>query len=172
MNIPRWLPAAIAVGSLGIAAAYAILAVVAAVVWRLPRRRVALAPPPPPVTILKPLCGAEPGLYANLRSFCRQDYPEFQIVFGITDAADPACAVARRLRAEFPATPIDVVIDSRIHGNNAKIGNLINMLPAARHDLLVMADSAAGSIGGLGDLPLPRHAGTLHLVAHRGDVRQ
>jgi ceramide glucosyltransferase len=140
MTILRWLPAVIAVGSLSAAAAYAILAVVAAIVWRLPRRRVALVTLPP-VTILKPLCGAEPGLYANLRSFCRQDYPQFQIVFGIADEADPACAVARQLQGEFPDTPIDVVIDSRVHGSNGKISNLINMLAAARHDLLVMADS-------------------------------
>jgi ceramide glucosyltransferase len=140
MNVLRWLPAVIAFVSLGVAAAYAILAAVAAVVWRLPRRRVPESSKPP-VTILKPLCGSEPGLYANLRSFCQQDYPEFQIVFGIADPDDPACAVARRLRAEFPATRIDVVVDSRIHGNNGKVGNLINMLPAARHDLLVMSDS-------------------------------
>jgi ceramide glucosyltransferase len=140
MSVLRWLPAVLAIGSLSVAAAYAILAVVAAVVWRLPRRPVALAAPPP-VTILKPLCGAEPGLYANLRSFCQQDYPEYQLVFGIADQADPACAVARRLSAEFPAIAIDVVIDPRVHGSNGKISNLINMLPAARHDLLIIADS-------------------------------
>jgi len=140
MSILRWLSAVIAVGSLSVAAAYALLAVLAAIAWRLPRRRVALAAAPP-VTILKPLCGAEPGLYANLRSFCQQAYPQFQVVFGIADQADPACAVARRLSAEFPALAIDVVIDPRIHGSNGKVGNLINMLPTARHDLLVMSDS-------------------------------
>jgi len=140
MSILGWLPAVIAVGSLSVAAAYAMLAVIAAVVWRLPRRPVLLAAPPP-VTILKPLCGAERGLYANLRTFCQQDYPKFQIVFGIADETDPACAVAQRLRAEYPAVEIDVVIDPRIHGNNGKISNLINMLPAARHGLLVISDS-------------------------------
>jgi ceramide glucosyltransferase len=140
MNSLRWLPIAISFGSLGVSAAYAVLAVVAAVVWRLPRRGATIAAPLP-VTILKPLCGAEPGLHANLRAFCQQDHPAFQIVFGIADAADPACAVAWRLRAEFPATQIDVVVDASIHGHNGKISNLINMLPAARHDLLVMADS-------------------------------
>ena len=54
-----------------------------------------------PVTILKPLHGAEPDLYANLASFCRQDYPApVQIVFGLADAADPAAAVVRRLIAD------------------------------------------------------------------------
>ena len=82
----------------------------------------------PPVTLLKPLCGAEPGLYEHLRSFCRQDYPEFQIVFGVRDPADPALAVVQRLAAEFPSLPIDVVVNPQLHGSNYKISNLINML--------------------------------------------
>jgi ceramide glucosyltransferase len=133
------------VASLGFAAAYAVLAVVAVLVWRMqrmPKNPRSLAP----VTMLKPLCGAEPGLYEHLRSFCRQDYPEFQIVFGVRDQADPACAVVKRLRAEFPSVPIELVIDQRLHGTNFKISNLINMLPYARHEILVMADSDA-SVG-------------------------
>jgi ceramide glucosyltransferase len=133
------------VASLGFAAAYAVLAVVAVLVWhmqRMPKNPRSLAP----VTMLKPLCGAEPGLYEHLRSFCRQNYPEFQIVFGVRDQADPACAVVKRLRAEFPSVPIELVIDQRLHGTNFKISNLINMLPYARHEILVMADSDA-SVG-------------------------
>jgi ceramide glucosyltransferase len=87
------------------------------------------------------LCGAEPGLYEHLRSFCRQDYPEFQIVFGLRDAADPACSVVERLRAEFPSLPIDIVVNPQQHGCNHKTSNLINMLVRARHDVLAMADS-------------------------------
>src|SRR5205085_358337 len=97
----------------------------------------------PPVTVLKPLCGAEPGLHENLRSFCRQDYPQFQIVFGVGDEHDPAIVVAARLKDEFPALPIDIVVDPRQHGHNRKISSLINMLKHARHDTLVMADSDA-----------------------------
>ena len=97
----------------------------------------------PAVTVLKPLCGAEPGLYENLRSFCRQDYPEFQIVFGVCERSDPALAVANRLLLEFPELRIDVVIDPRQHGGNRKVSSLINMLRHARHDVLVMADSDA-----------------------------
>ena len=127
---------------LGSAAGYALIAVVAAMAWRMQARRKSSLPRPP-VTVLKPLCGAEPGLYQHLRSFCRQDYPEFQIVFGVRDPNDPACAVVKRLAAEFPALPIELVIDPQLHGNNLKISNLINILPHARHDLLVMADSDA-----------------------------
>ena len=73
--------------SLAVAAGYAVLALVAVIVWRI-RRTVKTPSKLPPVTVLKPLCGAEPGLYENLRSFCQQDYPEYQIVFGVRDPAD------------------------------------------------------------------------------------
>ena len=127
---------------LGLAAGYAVVTVVAVLVWRM-QRRPNKARSMPPVTVLKPLCGAEPGLHEHLRSFCRQDYPEFQIVFGVRDAGDPACAVVKRLAAEFPSVPIELVINPLLHGTNLKISNLINMLPYARHDILAMADSDA-----------------------------
>src|SRR6266478_1069787 len=127
---------------MGLAAGYAVVTVVAVLVWRM-QRKPDKARSMPPVTVLKPLCGAEPGLHEHLRSFCRQDYPEFQIVFGVRDAGDPACAVVRQLAAEFPSVPIELVVNPQLHGSNLKISNLINMLPHARHDILAMADSDA-----------------------------
>jgi ceramide glucosyltransferase len=85
----------------------------------------------------------EPGLYEHLRGFCLQNYPDYQVIFGVRDSTDPACLVAERLAREFPALPIDIVVNPRQHGNNHKVSNLINMLEVARHDLLVMADSDA-----------------------------
>jgi ceramide glucosyltransferase len=125
-----------------LAAAYAVLVLVAVWIWARPR---AASPALhlPPVTILKPLCGYEPGLYDNLRSFCVQDYPHFQVVFGVRDASDAALVIARRLLAEFPQVPMDIVVDARQHGSNHKVSNLINMLSSARHQFLVMADSDA-----------------------------
>ena len=136
------LLSAIGLISLAVAAGYALLALAAVLIWR---SRQGAKPPGrlPPVTVLKPLCGAEPGLYENLRSFCQQEYPEFQIVFGVRDRDDPALAVVSRLLAEFPSLPIDVVVDPRQHGSNRKVSSLINMLGRARHDVLVMADSDA-----------------------------
>jgi ceramide glucosyltransferase len=128
------------VASLALAAAYTLLALVAVLVWGR-RKATGAAVKLPAVTVLKPLCGAEPGLYENLRTFCQQDYPEFQIVFGLGEETDPALAVVARLVAEFPALSIDVVINPRQHGHNRKISGLINMLERARHDVLVMADS-------------------------------
>jgi ceramide glucosyltransferase len=126
--------------SLAVAASYAVLALVAVVVWQI-RKAETYPLRLPPVTVLKPLCGAEPGLYEHLRSFCQQDHPEFQIVFGVRDLADPALAVVQRLVAEFPALPIDVVVNPQQHGSNCKISNLINMIAQARHDVLALADS-------------------------------
>jgi ceramide glucosyltransferase len=142
MPVLHLLMAAAGFAVLSIAAGYSMVALTARLVWQ--RHKPAAARQPlPPVTLLKPLCGAEPGLYEHLRGFCVQDYPQYQIIFGVRDAADPACEVVRRLVAEFPELAIDVVIDPRQHGTNLKISNLINMLRVARHDYLVMADSDA-----------------------------
>lgn len=95
----------------------------------------------PPVTVLKPLCGAEPGLYENLLSFCRQDYPAFQVVLGVRDAADPAAEIARDLMTALPDRDIDLIVDPRVIGPNLKVSNLANMYDAAKYDVLVIADS-------------------------------
>jgi len=95
----------------------------------------------PPVTVLKPLCGAEHALYDCLRSFCEQDHPRFQIVFGVSESDDPAIAVVRRLQREFPGRDLAVAIDSTQHGSNPKVSNLINMMSLARYDYLVISDS-------------------------------
>jgi ceramide glucosyltransferase len=110
-------------------------------VRRLVRTRPRPAAERPPVSVLKPLCGEDFDLAANLASFCRQDYPQFQIVFGVSDADDPAVPVVRRLMAEFPAADLALVVDPRRRGRNLKVANLHNMLPAARHAILVLADS-------------------------------
>jgi ceramide glucosyltransferase len=95
----------------------------------------------PPVSVLKPLYGAEPGLFENLLSFVDQDYPEVQVVFGVRSPSDAALPIVRRVIAERPDRDIELVIDSRVSGRNLKVANLVNMLPAARHDILVFADS-------------------------------
>lgn len=124
------------------ASAYGVLEVLAVWAWQR-RRRMGDKRRPPPVSLLKPLCGPEPSLYENLRTFCRQNFPEYQIIFGVQDGHDPALAVVRRLQQEFPSLAIDVVVNSRQHGSNCKVSNLINMVAHARHDVLVMADSDA-----------------------------
>jgi ceramide glucosyltransferase len=95
----------------------------------------------PGVTVLKPLFGDEPLLEAALASFCAQDYRQKQIVFGVHAPTDPALAVVERLRARFPDVAIAMVVKSTRWGANGKVSNLINMLPEARHDVLVISDS-------------------------------
>ncbi len=95
----------------------------------------------PTVTILKPLKGLEVDLFENLSTFCRQDYPTFQIVFGVADGDDPAIEVVRQLQAQYPSVRINLVVDGRIYGTNYKISNLHNMYRVAQHDVIVLADS-------------------------------
>jgi ceramide glucosyltransferase len=108
---------------------------------RFARRAVTLSPQPQPVSVLKPLYGAEPGLYENLRSVAEQDYPAHQLVLGVADSQDGAIQVARALIDALPERDIALVVEPRRYGSNAKVSNLQNMLPAARHDVLVIADS-------------------------------
>ena len=93
------------------------------------------------VSVLKPLCGAEPRLYENLRTFCEQRHGYFQLVLGVSSPDDPAIAVVRRLQAAYPLHDIELAIDTRVHGSNLKVSNLINMAERARHDVIVIADS-------------------------------
>ena len=94
-----------------------------------------------PVTVLKPLCGAEPRLEDNLAGLCTQTHPCYQLVFGVRAPDDPAIAVVERLARRFPRVDMRLVVDPRIHGCNRKVSNLINMMHAARHPWLVLADS-------------------------------
>ena len=105
------------------------------------RRSLPAPPEHPPVTILKPLHGAEPGLYENLRSFVEQDYPTVQLVLGVNDREDTALPVAEALIRNLPAAEIVLVLDPPVKGSNLKVANLENMITAARHDTIVIADS-------------------------------
>ncbi|HEC90587.1 MAG TPA: glycosyltransferase, partial [Alphaproteobacteria bacterium] len=95
----------------------------------------------PAVTIMKPVCGMDADLYENLRSFCLQDYPRYQIVYGVRDRDDAAIPAIRRLIAEFPRLDMELVVNDNSLGSNLKVGNLDNMYAAAKHRFLVIADS-------------------------------
>jgi ceramide glucosyltransferase len=121
-------------------AVYAVLAAV--LVGRFMRAGAAVAGDAAPVSILKPLHGDEPGLLENLESFCLQQHgAKMQIVFGVHDRGDPATLVVELLQRKYPALDMVLVADDSIHGANGKVSNLINMLAAAKHDTLVLADS-------------------------------
>jgi ceramide glucosyltransferase len=95
----------------------------------------------PPVSILKPLKGTDPDMYESLRSHCLQDYPEYEIVFGVSDANDPAIAHVRKLQSEFPNRRIELVVCPTILGANVKVSNLAHMLREARYEYLIANDS-------------------------------
>ena len=96
----------------------------------------------PPVTVLKPLHDAEPGLPSRLAAFCRQDYgAPVQVLCGAQDNASPTVAVVRSMENDFPDKKIELVVEPRCHGVNRKVSNLVNMMPRARHDTLVLSDS-------------------------------
>src|SRR5882724_6350161 len=95
----------------------------------------------PPISILKPLKGTDPEMYESFRSHCLLDYPEYEIIFGVSEADDPAVELVRRLQTEFPQRAIQLVVCSRNLGTNRKVSNLAQILPFARYDYLIINDS-------------------------------
>lgn len=95
----------------------------------------------PPVSILKPLKGTDPEIYESFRSHCLQDYPEYEIVFGVSDPDDPAIEFVKKLQQEFPNHRIQLMVSEKILGANVKVSNLAQMLPLARYDHLIVNDS-------------------------------
>jgi ceramide glucosyltransferase len=121
--------------------AYLALAVQRTLAFAKRRSRAAVSDFSPPVTVLKPLRGDEPGLFDSLRSFCDQDYPEFQVVFGVGDPRDPAAGVARRVIEAYPRRDLSVEAGERAGAANRKIANVLNLMAHAKHAIIVVADS-------------------------------
>jgi ceramide glucosyltransferase len=94
-----------------------------------------------PVTIMVPLYGADFEAYENYARFCRQDYPEYQIVFGVRDSRDSSIPIVEKLIADFADRDIALVISDRTIGQNLKVSNLQNMLALVKHEQIVIVDS-------------------------------
>jgi ceramide glucosyltransferase len=95
----------------------------------------------PPISILKPLKGTDPEIYESFRSHCLQDYPEYEIIFGVSDPNDPAIESVKALQREFPNRRIQLVVSEKILGANVKVSTLAQMLTEARYDHLIVNDS-------------------------------
>ena len=101
----------------------------------------------PPLSVLKPMHGSYRDTYGNLASFCRQDYPGYELLFGVNSADDPSVTVIRRLMAEFPGVPIRLTIGtssmkpgSTPSGSNDKVVKLCRLEHEARYGVLVVSD--------------------------------
>ena len=95
----------------------------------------------PPVSIMIPLAGADFKAYQNYALFCRQNYPLYQIVFGVRQSTDSSIKIVQRLIEDFPATDIHLVVAPEIIGTNLKISNLQNMYARVKHEHIVIVDS-------------------------------
>jgi ceramide glucosyltransferase len=95
----------------------------------------------PSISVLKPVHGTAPYLYKCLRSFCEQDWHEYEIIFGAHSDGDPAIEVVQRLIAEFPLRNLRLIVDESLAGPNRKAANLANIYRHARHDIIILADS-------------------------------
>lgn len=149
-------------GVLGSSFAYLLLAIAGVFRFARKTRRATVPCDLAPVTVLKPVCGLEPELLENLRSFCDQDFTSYQVIFGVRDPNDPAIPVIEKVIGEFPDKDLSLVVNERVIGGNLKVSNLANMFETARHDIIVIADS---------DMRVRR--GYLHAVAapfHKPEV--
>jgi len=121
-----------------ISAIYWLLVIVAVVRWRMTEPRAHHAAPA--ISILKPVHGRDPHFYEAIRSHAQLDYPEYEILFGISRADDPAAGDIRRLIAEFPGCDIRLIVTST-RMPNAKVGVLADLAAQARYELLLINDS-------------------------------
>jgi ceramide glucosyltransferase len=101
----------------------------------------ALVSDPPSVSILKPLKGTDPEMYESFRSHCVQNYPEYEILFGVSDANDPAAALVEKLQREFSRQSVRLVMCEKNLGANGKVSSLVQLAAKAKYSVLLVNDS-------------------------------
>ncbi len=129
----------------------------------------------PPVSILKPLCGIDDELEANLASFANLDYPDYEVLLGVGSRRDPAWRVACRAVRRWPGR-FRVALQRGEPGLNPKVNQLVTLARAARHDVLVVSDSNVrvepGYLAEIAALLEAEDVGLVtHLIAGVGEER-
>jgi ceramide glucosyltransferase len=94
----------------------------------------------PPVSLIKPVHGIDFGSVENFESFCRQNYPDYEILFAVNDEYDPAVPLIRATAAKFPERNIRLISGAPQIGANKKVNNLIELNRAARHEIVILTD--------------------------------
>jgi len=138
LPLPGWRPLVLLLAAAPLV--YYVAATLAA--WRFYRRERARVRVDftPPVSLLKPVRGVDLGSYENFASFCRLDYPEYELLFGVNDSADPAVPLIQRLMAEFPQRRIRLLSGSEALGANRKVNKLVQLAREAQHEVLALTD--------------------------------
>jgi ceramide glucosyltransferase len=95
----------------------------------------------PPVSILKPMRGEDPGAYENLASFCRQDYPQYEILLCVDPDDQTVLPLVERLRRNFPERTIRILYGSGRIATNDKVAKLARLVGEAQHEFVVISDS-------------------------------
>jgi ceramide glucosyltransferase len=137
-HIPIWRAAVMLLALAPLA--YYVVAIVAARRFFRRERSKALPDFHPPASILKPVHGVDFGSYENFASFCRQNYPEYEILFCVNELSDPAVPVIRKVMADFPSRRIQIFSGAPQPGTNRKVNNLALLAKEARHEILVQSD--------------------------------
>jgi ceramide glucosyltransferase len=134
-SLLRWAVLAIALAPL----AYYLLVIYSA--RRFFRRPIPPAEFTPPLSVLKPVRGLDYEAYENFASFCRQDYSDYEILFGVPDETDAAVPVIRQIMRDFPDRRIRLLVGAKRLGTNDKVNKLCRMVREARAEILVVSDS-------------------------------
>ncbi|HKW16722.1 MAG TPA: bacteriohopanetetrol glucosamine biosynthesis glycosyltransferase HpnI [Terriglobales bacterium] len=137
MNLLSFIAAVITAASMG----YCALCIWAAIRFAQSKVELPRGTNLPPISILKPLKGRDPEMYGSFRSHCVQDYPEYEILFGIGDESDPATALVLELQQEFPNRAVRLILCEKSLGPNGKVSSLAQLAREAKYDCLLVSDS-------------------------------